>query len=173
MKNNTDRINRTKLIAKDYSSKKLKEILSKNNVIELYGKEPMPLNYYDTDIYPGYFDKRSWIDNEGVWHVEPFAIIEHGSAADVYIICPLCGMIHNHGISINTEIPIEYNLNDDELSYEDPHPRYADELMGHRVAHCGEFRKNKKSKIINDGYYIDGPTIGQVLNNYTYGLKVK
>ena len=167
--------NGTKLSAKGGSSETLKDILNESNVIELYGKEKSAAEgYYESDIYPGYFDKRSWIDDNGVWHVEPIAIVEReDKIADVYIICPLCGMIHSHGTSINTDIPIDSDFDMGKFSYDDPHPRYGNKLIGHRVSHCGSFRKNKKSKIINNGYYINGPTIDQVLNNHVNGLKIK
>lgn len=98
----------------------------KNKVVEyaMYKK-----SFKKNEIYKGLFDKRSWIDPEGVWHVFPMATSKHS----VLIICPLCGQIHSHGAG------------DDGLSYE-----------GHRVAHCSRLiSDNMYNDVINDGYIIE------------------
>lgn len=39
------------------------------------------------------FDPRAFKDEDGFWHVLPFAFTEH----QVHIVCPYCGQVHYHG----------------------------------------------------------------------------
>lgn len=96
------------------------------------------------EIYKGLFDKRSWIDPEGVWHVFPIGI----SKDCVMIICPICGQTHIHGAGGDGE------------SYE-----------GHRCCHCTELiSHNMYNDIINPGYIIEDI---KILDKEKYDLWVK
>lgn len=59
------------------------------------------LSHYETFKNPKkYFrneklakDKRSFIDDEGHWHIKPLAMFP----GSVLIVCPYCGYVHRHG----------------------------------------------------------------------------
>lgn len=55
-------------------------------------------------------DTRTFKDNKGYYHVYPFGFTER----QVYIVCPLCGETHFHGIGTDNN------------------------YQGHRVKHCRE-----------------------------------
>ena len=55
-------------------------------------------------------DKRSFMDNEGYWHVYPIGF----NKSQVCVVCPSCGKVHLHGRG------------------EKPDGKYE----GHRATHC-------------------------------------
>lgn len=142
--------NFTSVYAKDNGVKRLKSTLKDNGTVKLYND-----NKYESDVYSGLFDKRSWIDEDKVWHVYPIAIKEHGQHADVYIICPICGMIHSHGVSVNDDIPIHKEFPIENIHK--LHPRYGN--FGHRVAHCNDYLCTPEKNSVYNGYIIEGITI--------------
>ena len=151
--------NFTKLYAKDHGITRLKEIIKDEKMIKLYTD-----NENESDVYCGLFDKRSWLDDEHVWHVYPIAIEEHKHpdkiTVDVHIVCPLCGMIHTHGTDVENE---DIKLNEDfPISDIDKrHPRYSE--IGHRVYHCTHYLWTPEKSKINHGYIIEDITISQTL----------
>ena len=99
--------------------------------------------FNDNEIYKGFFDKRSWLDPEGEWHVFPIAINKHS----VLVICPHCGQIHGHG-------------------------RKDGSFYGHRVDMCSGalISKNMYKDAINTGYTIEDP---ELLDDDSYELLTK
>ena len=151
--------NITSVHAKDYGIDTLKELVINKRVTTLYTD-----NSNESDIYQGLIDKRSWLDDDRVWHVYPIAVeeIPHSNNANVFIICPLCGMVHRHGVGIeNFKISINDNILCNNIN--DRHPRY--EHIGHRVAHCGSYLWRADTSSINNGYIIEDITIATVMDN--------
>ena len=79
-------------------------------------------------------DHRSYIDDEGFWHVYPIGF----ATQVVYIVCPYCGMIHTHGADGN--------------DYE-----------GHRIEHCvtSALKYGTILKHERNGYIIDELGVGK------------
>ena len=151
--------NFTKVFAKDHGIKRFKETLKNKKIVKLFVD-----NKQESDIYSGLFDKRSWLDDEQVWHVYPYAIKEHNhhdskTTVDVHIICPLCGMVHVHGTDIEND---DIKINDSFFISDDKkHPRYS--RIGHRVYHCSPHLWTTEKSKVNHGYVIEDITISQTL----------
>ncbi len=82
---------------------------TKDPVVMLHSLDKLELLPPDRRNKTLAIDPRSFVDAEGYWNVYPIAIDRH----HVYIVCPWCREIHNHG--------------NDNGDYE-----------GHRVSHCSE-----------------------------------
>lgn len=76
----------------------------KNSVI-LYGKKDIRCSINKREgvgePYFVHYDKRSYIGEDGEWHVYPIAYEKTGNTDKLYVMCPYCGKIHNHNCDLN------------------------------------------------------------------------
>lgn len=130
-------VNFTTRYAKDDGYKKFKSIMNNVGTIDLtYNGDNI------SNVYSGLFDRNSWLDKDKIWHVTPIGVRMYSDTSiEVYIICPICGMVHSHGGTLDDDKNIE---------------------IGYRTPHCSKYLCNSDSQKIGHSYYIESVTSNSI-----------
>jgi hypothetical protein len=125
--------NFTTQYAKDDGYKKFKSIIDNVGTIDLtYNGSNI------SNVYSGLFNTDSWLDTDRIWHVAPIGVrIYNDTDIEVYIICPICGMVHTHSGTLDNNGNIE---------------------IGYRTSHCSQYLCNPNIQKIENNYYIESVT---------------